>query len=186
MSKDNYIKKSIDNIELPEGAEERMYKNIMFKAEKEKSANKRNISVYRTIAAAAACLAAAFAVGIFAANRNDEIISNISESSTTMVSSDPVISETLLSETGNDQCVENPFAQTFTLEDIQKWGLDLTVPDGAENITCHIWDDSLADISFTISGSTYYYTVSSEAGDNSGIYDETEEIRNITEDEGTL
>lgn len=32
MSKDNYIKKSIDNIELPEGAEERMYKNIMFKA----------------------------------------------------------------------------------------------------------------------------------------------------------
>lgn len=103
-----------------------------------------------------------------------------------MVSSDPVISETLLSETGNDQCVGNPFAQTFTLEDIQKWGLDLTVPDGAENITCHIWDDSLADISFTISGSTYYYTVSSEAGDNSGIYDETEEIRNITEDEGTL
>lgn len=185
MSKDNFIKKSIDNIEPREGAEERMYKNIMCKAEAESSVRKNNISIYRTASVMAACLVIAVAAGIFIINRNDDITSDLPKDSITAISSEPVTTETVASETeGVD--IGNPFAQAFTLEDVQEWGLDFTIPEGAEDINYHIWDNSMADIRFVLNGSTYYYTVSTESGDNSGIYDDTAEIRNITENDGTL
>lgn len=185
MNKDNFIKKSIDNIEPCEGAEERMYKNILCKAEAERSVRKSSISIYRTVSVMAACLVIAVAAGIFIINRNDDIASDLPEGSITTISSEPVITETDTSETeGVD--IGNPFAQTFTLEDVQEWGLDFTVPEGAEEVSYHIFDGTLVRISFTLNGSSYDYNISTEGGDYSGIYDDIEETRNIAEDYGTL
>lgn len=58
----NDIKKSIDDIDIPEGAEERMYANILKKASAEKK--KPNIKLYTSICAAAACAAIVIASAV--------------------------------------------------------------------------------------------------------------------------
>ncbi len=175
MSENKIIRNSIEKIEPSEGAEERMYKNIMQKAAAEK-APKKSISLYRCASALAACFVVAAAAGIFITNQNDGSIADPSAEVTTAVSS----------ETDDNVCIGNPFAEEFTLEDIREWGLDFAVPEGAEDISYMIFDSTLVRISFALNGSRYDYNVSTEDGDISGIYEDTAETRQLTESGGTL
>ncbi len=69
---------------------------------------------------------------------------------------------------------------------MKEWGLDFTPPEGAEEITYTIFDGSMVDIRFMLNENRYFYTVSTESGDSSGIYEETEETRSINGDKGNL
>ncbi len=110
----NEIKRSIDDIEIPEGAEERMYANILKKASAQK---KPDIKMYRGICLAAACAA----------------------------------------------------------------GFDVTLPENAEVQLCVIWDETSADVRFTLDGHLYYYSISEADGDFSGVYGSVAESSDISE-----
>ena len=181
MNKDNAIRRSIDNIALPEGAENRMYDNIIRKAEAERAAKMKRFSLYRTISVTAAGLAVVAAAGLFIAGRNNVPVSDFTESTT--VPSTPVVTEATTTESVD---IGNPFGQEYTIDDVKSWGLDFTAPEGAGEITYTIFDGSMVDISFVLNDNRYSYRVSQDSGDSSGIYEETEESRSITENEGTL
>ncbi len=187
MNRDNEIKRSIDNISLPEGAEDRMYDNIIRKAEAERTAKIKRFSVYRTVSVTAAGLAVIAAAGLFIAGRNNVPVSDFPEGTTapesSVVTSTPVETEVTTSEVLD---IGNPFGQDYTIDDVKEWGLDFTPPEGAEEITYTIFDGSMVDIRFMLNENRYFYTVSTESGDSSGIYEETEETRSINGDKGNL
>lgn len=187
MNKDNEIKRSIENISLPEGAEGRMYDNIIRKAEAERAAKIKRFSLYRTLSVTAAGLAVVAAAGIFIAGRNNVPVSDFPEStteaSTPAVTSAPVETEAATTEALD---IGNPFGQDYTIDDVKEWGLDFTPPEGAEGITYTIFDSSMVDISFVLNENSYSYRVSTESGDMSGIYEEIKETRSFAEDKGTL
>ena len=63
---ENDIRAAFEQIELPDGAQERMYQNILKKAAAPKKARK---PVWRRYAALAACLVLVCTAGFFAARR---------------------------------------------------------------------------------------------------------------------
>ena len=175
------IKKSIDSIEIPDGAEERMYNNILKKSAKEKAAPKRsNIRIY-TAVGAAACIAVICTAAVMTnVLRNDDISVPSDTSAKTDVSAEITTENTV----GDEAAELNPFGDDYSLEDIAQLGINFVLPKDAEFNMCAFYD-GLADI-------RYYYIVSESDEDFSGVYgnikesetmsDENEIILDITED----
>lgn len=170
----NDIKKAIDDIEIPEGAEERMYANIMKKVSAEKK--KPNIKLYTSICAAAACAAIVIVSAAVIKNNSDDEIA-VDETSATSVTS--ISSETAEQEDWVQ--AENPFANEYTFDDILAAGFDVTLPENAEVTVCNLYDGD-ADIRFMLDGHLYYYSISEDEGDFSGVYGKITESENISDD----
>lgn len=170
----NDIKKAIDDIDIPEGAEERMYANIMKKASAEKK--KPNIKLYTSICAAAACAAIVIASAAVIKNNSDDDIA-VDETSVTSVSSPSPIT----SEQEDWVQAENPFANEYTFDDILAAGFEITLPENAEVTVCNLYDGD-ADVRFTLDGHLYYYSISEDDGDFSGVYGKITESENISDD----
>lgn len=176
----NEIKKAIDDIELPEGAEERMYANLLKKASAQK---KPDIKLYRGICLAAACAAVVIVSAAVIKSSSDNGI--VSENTTASEAS--ALSETADTGAVSDGGLEggvmggNPFAEEYTLDDIAAAGFDVTLPENAEADTCILWDDSSADVRFTLNGHLYYYSISEADGDFSGVYGKIAESSDISE-----
>lgn len=166
----NDIKKAIDDIEIPDGAEERMYANILKKASTEKK--KPNIKLYTGLCAAAACAAIVIISAAVIKNNSEEDIS-VGDTSETSAYSETTEQDDMLQ-------AGNPFAEDYTLDDIIAAGFDVTLPENAELTLCNLYDFN-ADIRFTIDGHLYYYTISDENGDFSGIYGNIKESENISD-----
>lgn len=167
----NDIKKAIDDIDIPEGAEERMYANILKKASAEKK--KPNIKLYTSICAAAACAAIVIASAAIIKNNGDDDIA-VDETSVTSVSS------SVTTEHEDRVEAENPFANEYTFDDILAAGFDITLPENAEVTVCNLLDGD-ADVRFSIDGHLYYYSISEDDGDFSGVYGKITESENISD-----
>lgn len=203
----NKIKSSIDEIKLPEGAEERMYANIMKKAQAAQKPEKPKIKLI--YGASAVCAAACIALICTAVIRNSPDTPDIDASETSILADTtvpesmseivgeqdipteteaPMLGAELSDESTSENTsaaegmmIGNPFAEENTLDDLKAAGFDVTLPEGAEVILCKLWDNGDIDIRFELDGHKYYYSASGEDGDFSGIYDtakETEELDN--------
>lgn len=166
----NDIKKAIDDIEIPEGAEERMYANILKKASAEKK--KPNIKLYTGLCAAAACAAIVIVSAAVIKNNSEEDIS-VGDTSNTSAYSETTEQDDMLQ-------AGNPFAEDYTFDDIIAAGFDVTLPENAELDLCNLFDGD-ADIRFAINGHLYYYRISDENGDFSGVYGNIKESENISD-----
>lgn len=169
----NDIKKAIDDIDIPEGAEERMYANILKKASEEKK--KPNIKLYTSICAAAACAAIVIASTAIIKNNSDDDIA-VDETSVTPSAS----TSSLTTEQEDWVQAENPFANEYTFDDILSAGFDITLPENAEVVVCNLYDGD-ADVRFSIDGHLYYYSISKDDGDFSGVYGKIVESENISD-----
>lgn len=169
----NDIKKSIDDIDIPEGAEERMYANILKKASAEKK--KPNIKLYTSICAAAACAAIVIASAVIIKNNSDDDIA-VNETSVTSSAS----TSSVTTEQEDWVQAENPFANEYTFDDILEAGFDITLPENAEVTVCNLYDGD-ADVRFSIDGHLYYYSISKDDGDFSGVYGKITESENISD-----
>lgn len=167
----NDIKKAMDDIDIPEGAEERMYANIMKKASAEKK--KPNIKLYTSICAAAACAAIVIASAAIIKNNGDDDIA-VDETSVTSVSSSVTTEHEDIVEAGN------PFANEYTFDDILAAGFEITLPENAEVTVCNLYDGD-ANVRFSIDGHLYYYSISEDDGDFSGVYGKITESENISD-----
>lgn len=150
---DNQIKNSIENITPSEGAEQRMYKNILQKAAREEARTRQKKSpmrILRIAIPAAACLCIAV-IGI----------SHINFPGKPPVS-DP--SESFGVE------AESPFWEVSSAEEFKKIGIEIDAPDGSENIYYVIIDGKMASVDFDKDGHNYMYRASEQSGDFSGIY----------------
>ena len=170
----NDIKKSIDDIDIPEGAEERMYANILKKASAEKK--KPNIKLYTSICAAEACAAIVIASAVIKKNNSDDDIA-VDETSVTPSAS----TSSVTTEQEDWVQAENPFANEYTFDDILEAGFDITLFENAEVTVCNLYDGD-ADVRFSIDGHLYYYSISKDDGDFSGVYGKITESENISDD----
>mgnify|MGYP004521923659 FL=1 len=169
----NDIKKAIDDIDIPEGAEERMYANILKKASAEKK--KPNIKLYTSICAAAACAAIVIVSAAIMKNNSDADIAVDETSVTTSASTSSVTAE-------QEDMVEagNPFANEYTFDDILAAGFEINLPENAEVTVCNLYDGD-AVVRFSIDGHLYYYSISKDDGDFSGVYGKIVESENISD-----
>jgi len=173
----NEIKKAIDDIKIPEGAEKRMYANLLKKASAQK---KPDIKLYRGICLAAACAAVVIVSAAVIKNSSDNGIA--SENTTASVLSETAdTGETFDGGLEGGVMGGNPFAEEYTLDDIAAAGFDVTLPENAKADTCILWDDSSADVRFTLNGHLYYYSISKADGDFSGVYGNISESEDISE-----
>lgn len=169
----NDIKKAIDDIDIPEGAEERMYANILKKASAEKK--KPNIKLYTSICAAAACAAIVIVSAAIMKNNSDADIAVDETSVTTSASTSSVTAE-------QEDMVEagNPFANEYTFDDILAAGFEINLPENAEVTVCNLYDGD-AVVRFSIDGHLYYYSISKDDGDFSGVYGKIVKSENISD-----
>ena len=169
----NDMKKAIDDIDIPEGAEERMYANILKKASAEKK--KPNIKLYTSICAAAACAAIVIVSAAIMKNNSDADIAVDETSVTTSASTSSVTAE-------QEDMVEagNPFANEYTFDDILAAGFEINLPENAEVTVCNLYDGD-AVVRFSIDGHLYYYSISKDDGDFSGVYGKIVESENISD-----
>lgn len=179
----NKIKNSIDNINIPDGAEDRVYANIMKKAEAQRSEPKtpKNIRLYTGLCLAAYCIAVIIAAAAVSNNKADDI--SINTDTETITSEVQSVTETTAASEDNPggELACNPFAEEFTFEDIKAAGFDVELPENSEIVLCHIWEYGQADVIFILDGHTFYYSISKSTDDFSGIYDSVSESENIGE-----
>ena len=147
------IKESIDAIEPKLGAKERMYQNIMKKAqqaapaEKPAEPKKEVIPFVRYALPIAACLclvvigAAKFLPG----------------------STPPQPGESYV-EGGN------PFVEVESAEAFKALSITLDAPDGAQEVSYAVIDGEIAEVRFTLNGKSYLARASAQEGDFSGLY----------------
>ena len=180
----NKIKNSIDNINIPDGAEDRVYANIMKKAEAQRSEPKPNkkIKIYTGLCLAAYCIAVIIASAAVSNNKADDIsINTDTETITSEVQSGIETTTAASEDESGGELACNPFAEEFTMDDIKAAGFDVELPENSEIELCHIWEDGQADVRFILDGHTYYYFISKSTDDFSGIYDSVSESENIGE-----
>lgn len=160
MSK-NKIKKSIDNIEPQVDAKERMYQNILKKAQKtaptEKPAEtKKKNHFLRFALPIAACLC--FAVL--------GITGFIPDSTQTQPNAGYV-------EGGN------PFVDVENADAFKEIGITFDAPSDASDISYTIINGEIASIHFMINGKSFEARASTQDGDFSGLTGEKQEIKII-------
>ena len=115
---ENDIRAAFEQIELPDGAQERMYQNILKKAAAPKKARK---PVWRRYAALAACLVLVCTAGFFA----------LRGGKSTPVQEDPA----------NIEFAQPPMMSASPFEDLQnadgfsKLGFTINAPEGALDVT---------------------------------------------------
>lgn len=150
---DNRIKKSIENITPTENAKQRMYQNILRKAQEEKTKlqlKKSPMRVLKVVFPIAACLCIAVTG-----------ISHINFFGNSPISS---------SSEDSDIQTTNPFMKVSSAEEFKKINIEIDAPEGAENISYAIIDGNIAEINFDKNGHNYVLRASEQSGDFSGIY----------------
>lgn len=153
---ENKIKEAFDQIELPEGAQERMYRNILKKAElteiHEPPVKKKfTRNVWRKYAAIAACLIIFIAAGTFLPS-----ILNGDPAAPTVPDGPPVL-------------VGSPFIDVSGPQDFEtQLGFSINAPDGAEDASFCIAYENTAIVTFTWKGHSYDYSASKDAENLSG------------------
>lgn len=138
------IKEALDAVQPEAGAKERMYANILKKAEKKPK--KRPVSFLRYGLPIAACLCLVLGLAHWLPN-----------SSTT----DP---------TEGGVQIANPFVEVESADDFKALSITLDAPDGAEDISYAIIDGEMAQVRFTLDGKSYLARAAAQTGDFSGLY----------------
>ena len=146
------IKESIDAIEPEAGAKERMYQNIMKKAqqaapvEKPAEPKKKPIKFVRYALPIAACLCLVV-IGV----------------AKLLPGNTPVQPDESYVQGGN------PFVEVESADDFKALSITLDAPDGAEDVSYAIIDGEIAEVRFTLKGKSYMARASAQEGDFSGL-----------------
>ena len=163
---ENEIKKAFDEIEPENGAQERMYANILKKAAVRNGTqtdapvqqdgeplktdplhSRRPIPMWKRYSAIAACLAlmATLTIGFlhpfFARDGEGE--------------EPPVMGG-------------SPFEDVQSAADFERLGFSIDAPEGAEEVSYCILDGEIAQVNFTLDGHSYLYRAAELSGDFSG------------------
>ena len=162
MSENNSIREEIDKIEPANGAKERMLQNIRRKAAEQNNTQVQESRPSKAImfgkmakwaAPIAACLVIAV-VGIAVFRQQSIPVKPVE-------SSEPMESEML----GG-----SPFSDEMTADELrEQLGVDLSIPDNAENVKCYIMDGNIGDVRFELDGGSYILRFSEQSGDFMGI-----------------
>ena len=160
---ENKIREAFDQIELPEGAQQRMYQNILKKAEAaeihEPPTKKKFSKVsWRKYAAIAACLVIFIAAGTFLPG-----ILNGDPAAPTVPDDPPVLAG-------------SPFIDVAGPQDFEtQLGFSINAPGGAEDASFCIAYESTAIVTFTWKGHSYDYSASKDAENLSGSAEVTDD-----------
>ena len=154
------IQDAINSVEPEAGAKERMYQNILKKAQQQSAPaeapvekKKKPIPFVRYALPIAACLC----LIIFGATR-------------LIPWSTPG---------GNDVQIANPFAEVDSAENFKSIAISLDAPDDAENVRYAIIDNEIADVQFELGGAGFTARASVQSGDFSGLNGSEEELETI-------
>ena len=140
------IRAALEQIEPADGAQERMYQNILKKAAAPKKARK---PVWQRYAALAACLVLVCTAGFFA----------LRGEKSTPVQTEPA----------DVEFSQPPMMSVSAFEDLQsadgfsKLGFTIDAPEGASDVTYCIAYGDTAQVSFTLDRCSYRYEASAEA-----------------------
>lgn len=146
---DKKIQKAIDAIAPEDGAKERMYRNILKKAEKQGATKKQPIRWVRYVLPIAAC----FCLIVIGLAR-------------------------FLPRDGGTKPTEggmlggNPFVEAENAEAFRPLGITLDAPAEAEETAYAVIDGEIAQLRFVLRGKAYLVRASAQAGDFSGLYGE--------------
>ncbi len=147
------IKESIDAIEPEAGAKERMYQNILKKAQQQANPveeppiqKNRPIRFIRYALPIAACFCL-LVIGIA------RIIPD----------------NTLFNPSENDVQGGNPFVEVENAEAFNALSITLEAPAGAQKVSYAIIDSNIAEIQFELDGKSYLARASAQDGDFSGL-----------------
>ena len=149
---ENKIKKSIDAIEPEAGAKERMYQNIMKKAqqaapaEKPTEPKKKVIPLVRYALPIAACLCLVM-IGV----------------AKFLPGNTPMRPDESNVQGGN------PFVEVENAEAFKALSVTLDAPEGAQETSYAIIDGKIAEIQFELDGKSYLARASAQEGDFSGL-----------------
>ena len=146
------IKGSIDAIEPEAGAKDRMYQNIMKKAqqatpaEKPAEPKKKPIPFVRYALPIAACLCLVV-IGV----------------AKFLPSNTPVHPGESNVQGGN------PFVEVESADAFRSLSITLDAPDGAQEVSYFVIDGAMAEVRFTLDGKAYQARASAQEGDFSGL-----------------
>lgn len=161
---DKDICAAFEQIEPPDGAQERMYQNILKKSAMPQAAPKKaGKPVWQRYAALAACLVLVCTAGFFALR--GEKRAPVQDEPTDMESSQPPMMGV------------SPFEDLQSADGFSKLGFTIGAPEGALDVTYCIAYGDTAQVSFTLDGCEYRYEASKEevfseaAGETPAIID---------------
>ena len=143
------IRAAFEQIEPTDGAQERMYQNILKKAAAQQSAPKKARNpVWQRYAALAACLVLVCTAGFFAL-RGEKSTPVQTEPADTELSQPPLMSA-------------SPFEDVSSPADFEALGFTIDAPEGASDVTYCIAYGNTAQVSFTLNGCEYRYEACAE------------------------
>lgn len=146
---DQDIRAAFEQIEPPDGAQERMYQNILKKAAAQQSAPKKaGKPVWQRYAALAACLVLICTAGFFAL-RGEKSTPVQTEPADTEFSQPPMMAV-------------SPFEDLQSADGFAKLGFTIDAPEGASDVSYCIAYGDTAQVSFTLDGCEYRYEASKE------------------------
>lgn len=146
---DKDIRAAFEQIEPPDGAQERMYQNILKKSAMPQAAPKKaGKPVWQRYAALAACLVLVCTAGFFALR--GEKRAPVQDEPTDMESSQPPMMGV------------SPFEDLQSADGFSKLGFTIGAPEGALDVTYCIAYGDMAQVSFTLDGCEYRYEASKE------------------------
>ena len=158
------IRAAFEQIEPADGAQERMYQNILKKSAMQQPAPKKaEKPVWQRYAALAACLVLVCMAGFFAL-RGEKNVPVQKEPADTELSQPPMMSA-------------SPFEDLQSADGFAKLGFTIDAPEGATDVSYCIAYGDTAQVSFTLDGCEYCYEASKEevfseaAGETPAIID---------------
>ena len=152
------IRAAFEQIEPPDGAQERMYQNILKKSAMQQPAPKKaEKPVWQRYAALAACLILVCTAGFFAP-RGEKSAPVQTEPANTEFSQPPMMSSSLFED------VSGP-------ADFEALGFTIDAPNGASAVTYCIAYGDTAQVSFTLDGCEYRYEACAEEPFAEGVSD---------------
>ena len=157
------IRAAFEQIEPADGAQERMYQNILKKAAPQQSAmEKTGKPAWRRYTPLAACLVLVCMAGFFAL-RGEKNVPVQLEPADTELSQPPMMSA-------------SPFEDLQSADGFAKLGFTIDAPEGATDVSYCIAYGDTAQVSFTLDGCEYCYEASKEvfseaAGETPAIID---------------
>ena len=160
---ENKIKSALDSVEPTDGAKERMYSNIIKKAEQQKTKAEEPVQkpkAIRYIARYALPIAACFCLIVLGITRFF-----------------PAKAPTEPSE--NNVLGGNPFVAVQSADDFKPLSITLDAPEGAKEVSYAIIDGQIADVSFTLNKKSFTVRASAQNGDFSGLNGEVTSTETI-------
>lgn len=158
------IHAALERIEPPDGAQERMYQNILKKSAMQQPAPKKaEKPVWRRYAALTACMVLV-CMAVFFALRGEKNVPVQKEPADTELSQPPMMSA-------------SPFEDLQSADGFAKLGFTIDAPEGATDVSYCIAYGDTAQVSFTLDGCEYCYEASKEevfseaAGETPAIID---------------